>query len=115
MPSGKIINFTEIAYNAPILIQIDMSSVRQVQICIDGVEYTNYVMQCKYHGIDEEISFGKGMYSRLVNVGQDMVYLFSHSKTGCYSGVPRYEYFKNEVCYDFVTKEEFERLKELYK
>lgn len=114
MTQGEITFFEDIAYNTPVLMEIDMTSAKCVPRQFRGQEFIEYAVNCKYHNVEEQVLFTRKMYERLVAEKRVKLFLYSHAKGDRYSSVPRREYFKNEVQYDFVTEEKFRELRKEY-
>lgn len=103
-------NFADIAYNTPLLIEVNVDS----GICIQGRYGVVYLYSCKYNGKTEYIQFGYRVHNMIEQQNRKTVYLFTHAKAGIYDGVDRASYFRNIVKHDFLTKKEFEELKKEY-
>lgn len=105
----KIERFTTLAYNTPFLIEIDKTSCRELS-------RREYLYKCKFNGVEQDVLFTAAMRERVENNKEDTLYLFSHAKCGVYDGsIPRLEYFKYTIVYNFVSKKEFDSLVKEYK
>lgn len=102
---STIKKFSEIAYNKPMLMQIDTASGKYLEV--NGIRFL--ICLCRYDGIEGYVAFPSIVHMHFDECA-GITYLYSHSRSGEYKGIPKTEYFTKEAVYDVVSKEKFIRL-----
>lgn len=125
----KFVRLTEIAYNTPCVVAIDISKgyrrsarvIKHSNLGAIGVGVVEtFIVTAMYDGELVELGISGFVYRMVTEAAEhltenlSMLYLFVHAKGGAYSGCSRLEYFKNFVCYDFISKERYLQLSKYY-
>lgn len=102
---SKVKKFSDIAYNKPILMQIDTASGKYFEV--NGMKFL--ICLCRFEGKEDYVAFPSVVHSHFDEcVGT--TYLYSHSKSKEYMSTSKTEYFTKEAVYDIVSKEKFKSL-----
>lgn len=102
---SKVKKFSDVAYNKPILMQIDTASGKYFEV--NGMKFL--ICLCRFEGKEDYIAFPSVVHTHFDEC-MGTTYLYSHSKSGEYKKIPKADYFSKEAIYDIVTKEKYKKL-----
>lgn len=119
----KEIRFTEVAFNSPVLIDIDVTKGFTKRInyhVVDSIIGTmrtesSYVYMSAYVNGEEVLlvaadksKFYTLLVEEIETSVEDRIYVFVHEKSGTYDGsIDAVTYFRSHVMYTFMSKSEY--------
>lgn len=109
----NMVKFKDIAYNTPLLIEVDTKTRQLVDTKtrpLVEAKAVCYKYKCRYDKKEEWVLIC-GRLERVIEKSKKdedgIVYIFSHAKAGIYKGVDEIDYFAKDVRYESLTKEEY--------